>query len=222
MLIFTMPAPALVATATRLCAAWADARLGDADVMARCSADHGRRWGRPVRVNDDRRGNGARQYLPRLAAAPGGRIDALFYDRRDDPNGIRNHAFFASSTDGGRHFGPNRRLSEEPSDARIGQRYVGPAAQGLVEIGSRLGLASRPDGAVAAWTDTRNSAPGTTAQDVFATTVELSHTGRRRWPALAGWALAGTGAVLLLGAAASARRRRGRHPGQALDGESGR
>ena len=174
MLIFTMPAPALaVAPSGVLHAAWHDARNGDWDVFARRSRDGGRTWDPAIRVNDDPTANGRHQYLPRLAVGPTGRLDAIFLDRRDDPDNARNHSYLASSTDGGRTFGPNLRITSEPSDAGIGTRYDIPSARGLVEFGSRIGLLSRPDGVLAAWTDTRNAEPGEYAQDIFATEVDL-------------------------------------------------
>lgn len=66
MLIYTMPPPALAVDGQgRLLAAWTDARHRDADVLFRRSKDGGSSWSAPVRLNDDRVGNGATQYLPR-------------------------------------------------------------------------------------------------------------------------------------------------------------
>ncbi|MGI8685508.1 MAG: sialidase family protein [Acidimicrobiales bacterium] len=175
-LIFTMPSPALAAgPGSRVCVGWTDARLGDPDVMVRCSPDDGRRWREAVRVNDDPPGNGHRQYMPRLSVAPDGRLDAIFYDRRRDPENAANDVVLASSSDGGRRFTPNLRLTSEPSPGGVGPQYQGPAAEGQYEIGSRLGLLSRRSGVVAAWADTRNSRPQTTGEDIFATTVMLEH-----------------------------------------------
>ncbi len=172
-LIFTMPPAALAADrAGGLFAAWYDARNGDWDVFLGRSTDGGRSWEGPLRVNNDERGNGRHQYLPQLATAPDGRIDAVFLDRRNDPENLRNHTYYTSSTDGGGSFGPNVRLSSADSQSRSGQRYLVPSAEGLVEFGGRLALASAPSGALAAWPDTRNSgAP--TYQDVFAAQVAL-------------------------------------------------
>jgi hypothetical protein len=173
MLIFTMPPPALVAGDGRLCAAWTDARHGDADVLLRCSGDGGQRWQELRRVNDDPLGNERTQYLPHLSLSPGGRLDAVFYDRRDDSEDLLNDVSFTYSTDGGGSFAPNLRLTSDPSLSLIGQEYAIVSAEGLVEFGSRLALLSRPEAAVAAWADTRNSLPTTTGQDVFATQVDL-------------------------------------------------
>lgn len=176
MLIFTMPPASLVADDERVCAAWGDGRNGDADVVLRCSQDGGRTWAPGRRLNDDRRGNQRVQYLPRLAISSTGRLDAIFYDRRSDPRNVLNEVFYTYSTDGGRSFSSNIRLTRDSFESRTGQRYTNASAQGLVEFGSRLALLSRPDGAVAAWTDTRNSSllTGRTGQDIFATSIHFS------------------------------------------------
>ncbi|HVE47252.1 MAG TPA: sialidase family protein [Acidimicrobiales bacterium] len=175
MVIFTTPPPALVADGkARLWAGWWDARNGDWDVFVRRSLDGGRSWGPTLRVNDDRRGNGRHQYLPQLAIAPGGRLDAIFYDRRSDDENLRNHVSYASWHDGARGFSSNRRLTSEASDSRIGPTFESLASSaGLYELGGRLGLLARRDGAVAAWADTRNGEVGFIRQDVVTASVSL-------------------------------------------------
>ncbi|HSH60675.1 MAG TPA: sialidase family protein [Acidimicrobiales bacterium] len=219
MLIFTMPPPSLVAHRRRLCVAWTDARHGDADAFSRCSGDRGRTWDRARRMNDDALGNGRTQYLPRLAFGPDGRLDAIFYDRRRNPQNIGNEVFYTFSTDGGRNFASNVKLNREPSDSRIGQQYANVSAQGQFEFGSRLGLLARGDGALAAWTDTRNTPRLLLDQDVFAAEVHLSKAGSRR---LVGAGLAVVGLVVIAAASRqSSSRRRGvaRHKGS--EGVSG-
>lgn len=225
LLIFTMPPPALASgPAGRVCTAWTDARFGDADALARCSADGGASWHDLVRLNDDAESTGAVQYQPQLATAPSGRIDAVFYDRRDtaertsdETDAGFNHVSYTYSTDGGQSFAANRRLTSAASFTGIGQRYTVTSAQGRAEWGSRMGLASRQDRAVAAWTDTRNQRRGT-GQDLFATTVVFSPPGGfgTAWPRLAGAALL-AGAVVVL---AWWRRSRARAPAAARDGGS--
>lgn len=171
-LIYTMPPPSLAVAGRRMCAAWTDARRGDADAVLRCSADGGRHWGPLQRLNDDQAGNGIRQYLPRLAFAPGGRLDAVFLDRRGNSDNAHNDTYFTSSVDGGRHFARNLVLSTQPSPAHNGAQYGNVAADGQYEFGSRLGLLSGRSAALAAWPDTRNMPQGP-GQDLFAATVRL-------------------------------------------------
>ncbi|HUP69521.1 MAG TPA: sialidase family protein [Acidimicrobiales bacterium] len=207
MLVFTMPPASIAADGSgRVYVAWHDARNGDWDAFARRSADGGRTWAASTRLNDDALRNGRHQYQPRLAAAPDGRVDAVFYDRRRDATNLRNDVAYSYSLDGGRRFSPNRILTSRSSDTRIGQRYIGPAATGLVDFGARLGLLSQDASAVAAWTDTRNSRQPL-QQDVFTTVVRLSGTGATNGSGRSGVAVVGVG-VLVAGAWVAVRLRR--------------
>ena len=187
MLIFTMPPPALVAgEGDDLYTAWPDARNGDADVLLRRSVDGGRSWGPVVRVNDDGVGTGRSQYLPHLSFSSSGRLDAVFYDRRSDPENVQNEVWFTSSTNRGTSFSSNVKLTRDSFSSLVGQQYAVPSAEGLVEFGSRLGLESQRSSALAAWTDTRNASAGrgTTEQDVFTTLVHGFPGVLHRQPAL--------------------------------------
>ncbi|HWC27075.1 MAG TPA: sialidase family protein [Solirubrobacteraceae bacterium] len=185
MLIYTMPPPAIAAGGSRrLYAAWHDARNRDWDVFLSRSSDSGRTWSAPLRLNDDRRANGRHQYLPRLAVAPNGRVDAVFLDRRNDPRNVRNETFLTYARDG-RSFAPNVRVSSARSDSRSGQTYLVPSANRLVEFGARLGLFSDSSRAIAAWTDTRNASAGA-YQDIFAAEVAFSPTRRSSTPGASG------------------------------------
>lgn len=210
MLIFTMPPPSLVAHRERLHVAWSDARHGDADVFASRSTDGGRTWGPPVRVNDSAVGDGADQFLPRLSVAPDGRLDVVFLDRRHDPDNLRNDATYTYSTDGGRGFAPNLRVSTASSDSRIGQQYLVPSAEGQTEFGSRLGLLSRSQSALAAWPDTRHARLNTAQQDLVAVEVVFpggEPGGGVPWvPIVLAVVVVGGGAALLLTRSGAGRR----------------
>ncbi|MCA1657210.1 MAG: hypothetical protein LC713_05815 [Actinobacteria bacterium] len=151
-------------------------------------------------------GNGADQLLTRVSVAPNGRVDAIFLDRRNDPANQLNDVYYTWSTDGGRHFAPNVKLTTKPSDSRVGQAYLVPSAKGLVELGSRLALVSLPNAALAAWPDSRNAMLGTTEQDVFATQVIFGGDDGFPWTVV----LAIGGAVVVLAVAAVVVRRRTR------------
>lgn len=159
LLVLTMtPASLAVGPGDQLYVAWHDRRNGDWDVFLRASADQGRSWEPVVRVNDDPVGNGRHQYLPRLAVAPNGRLDLVYYDRRADPANVLNDVVLASSIDSARTFASRVRLNRVSFDSRIGAHYFIPYfTPGLVEFGGRLGLLSADEGALAAWTDTRMS-----------------------------------------------------------------
>jgi len=153
--------------------AWSDGRNGDLDVFLRRSTDGGRSWAEPVQVNANTRGDGTGQYLPRVAVAPGGRVDVLFLDRSRDPSNVMAHATLATSGDGGRSFQAVT-LSSKAFDSRVGF-----AANPRLEpdFGSRLGLSSTDDQALAAWTDTRFGSEDTGRQDIASARVELAGAG---------------------------------------------
>lgn len=206
-LIYTMAPPAFVADRSgRVYAAWADARMGDPDIFLSASGDGGRGFAEPRRLNDDPAGNGAHQYLPQLGVAPNGRVDAIFYDRRNDRQNFLTDVYYTSSENAGQRFGPGRRINTESSDSRLGMRYnpVIRSARGLVEYGNRLGLLSRADSVVAAWADIRNWR----SQDVFTAEVVLARQGSSLARRVLPPGLIGAAVLALIVAAGIARRRR--------------
>lgn len=187
--------------------AWADGRRGDEDVFLRRSVDGGATWSEPVSVNDNPDADGTSQYLPRVAVAPDGRVDVLFYDRRADSADLQTSVSLASSSDQGRSF-TNRTVSTQSFSSEVGPTF-GPEYG--TDFGTRLGLVSTDESAVAAWTDTRLGDVNTGRQDVFAAQVAAGSAGglARTSPALL--ALAG-----VVGASAVAWfvwRRRRNEPG---------
>lgn len=213
MLIFTMPPPALAADDNgNVYTAWHDARNGDWDVFAAASRDQGATWGQPVRVNDDERGNGKHQLLPQLGVAPDGRLDAVFFDRRDAENNIAQHVFYAASTDHGQRFSENRRLTRFPSSSRVGAQYAVTSALGKFDLGLRLGLVAGETRSLAAWPDTRHALRGTAQQEVFTARI-LREAPAEGETAAVGWPLPVAGGLLLVGVAVLARVWRGRRSG---------
>ena len=203
MLIYTMPPPSVAVDGhDDVFVSWYDNRNGDWDVFLRRSTDGGRHFEGPIRINDDPRGDGIDQYLPALAVASTGRVDAVFYDRRSDPFNAYNDVYYTYSNDQGRHWSRNVKLTIWSSNPSYGPRYTVVSAKGLVEIGARLALASTPSKVLAAWTDTRNEQRGNGAQDIFGTAITFRSSAALRnalqWFAMA---FAGLG-VLLLGLAA--------------------
>lgn len=190
--------------------AWADGRHGDEDVFLRRSDDGGRTWGPAVRVNDNRMGDGTAQYLPRIGVAPSGRLDVLFLDRRRDAGDVMTDAYLATSEDGGRTF-TNRRLSTTSFDSGVGP-FID--ATFPVDFGSRLGIVSSDDGALAVWTDSRSGTEGTGRQDIMAARFSRSDPGPLRWTAVAALAALGS----LCGWAAARRRVTGAEVGGAPAG----
>jgi hypothetical protein len=108
----------------------------------------------PVRVNDDN--SGVDQFFPWLSVDPGdGAVEIAFYDRRDEPGSVLMNAYFARSTDGGKHFSENKRVSSASSDPRVQANVIG-SNNSTIGIGDYIGLVASPGKAHTLWTDTRN------------------------------------------------------------------
>jgi len=162
-IVFTPAFPSVaVDRSGRVYAAFHDGRLGDADVFLWSLEGRGEEWEGPTRVNDTAQRDGTSQYLPKLAVAPDGRLDVLYYDRRNDRRDIMNQVSLQSSSDGGSTFSRALRLSSRPFDSRIGYG----AKEGLPDLGSRLGLLSDDRRALGLWSDTRAGTPATQKQNL--------------------------------------------------------
>ena len=169
-IVFLPPSPSLAVSGDgHVYVGFQDGRLGDADVRVWASED-GARFGPGVRVNDTSPKDGTAQYLPRLAVAPGGRLDAVYYDRRADRADVMNEVSLQSSTDGGRTFGPRVRLSDTPFDSRVGFGNE----RDLPDLGSRLALLATDDRALAVWTDTRAGTEVSRKQDLARAVVAFT------------------------------------------------
>lgn len=82
---------------------WSDYTNGDVDVFVSTSADHGRTWTLPVRVNNDPIHDGADQFFQWMAVDQGsGAVNLVFYDRRLDNE--QTTVTLARSIDRGRSF----------------------------------------------------------------------------------------------------------------------
>jgi hypothetical protein len=198
-IVFFPPSPSLVLDGARrrVYASFQDGRLGDADVWLWASTDGGASFGPARRVNDTPRHDRRSQYLPKLAVAPGGRLDVLYYDRRQDRANVRNEVSLQSSGDGGRSFGPSLRLSDRGFDSRVGFG----SERGMPDLGSRLALLSTRRDAVAVWADTRAGTEASAKQDLARALVRFQ--ARSRWRAplrLAGEVAAAAGALVVAAA----------------------
>ena len=200
-LVFLPEFPSLAAgPGDTLYVAWSDGRNGDEDVFVRRSDDDGRTWSPAKRVNDNPKGDGTSQYVPRVDVSPDGRVDVLYLDRRRDRDDVMTDATLASSDDDGATF-ENVRLSGRSFDSRVGAS----AAQRLpVDFGSRLALASGSERSLAAWADSRLGSDVTGRQDIFSAGYETAPP-----PVLARLPLIGVliALALVLGALAVTQRR---------------
>ena len=209
-IVFLPPSPSLAVDRRtgRVYVAFEDGRLGDADVWLWSSPAGGASFGPPKRVNDTRPHDGTSQYLPRLAVAPGGRLDVVYYDRRADRADVDNQVSFQSSGDGGATFTRSLRLSDRPSSSLVGFG----SERGLADLGSRLALLSTDRGALAVWTDTRAGTPSSEKQDLARQLVAFSTPSRWRGPLRDGGLLVAA-AGLALGGVTLARAARSRPGG---------
>jgi hypothetical protein len=166
---FTPPFPSLAIDrgSGTAYAAFQDGRDGDADVRLWALRSGAGEWSEPVRVNDTRKGDGTAQYLPKLAVAPNGRLDVVYYDRRADRTNVLNEVSLQASFDAGKTFLPRVRLSDRAFSSRIGFGVE----RDLADLGSRHGLLSTDDRAYAVWADTRNGSIRTAKQDIARSVV---------------------------------------------------
>jgi hypothetical protein len=182
--------------------AWAQGLARGQDVLVARSHDAGITWAKPVRANNNPPGDGTTRMLPALSVSPGGRVDVVLIDQRNDPSGNYAEAYLASSTNGGRTF-HDIRLSSAAFDTRVGPTFGGNLPP---DLGSHLSLSSQQAAVQASWADSRLGTVDTGRQDIVTARVEIGSPPAHR-SVLLGAAivvLAAAGGLMLL----LARRRR--------------
>jgi hypothetical protein len=143
------PQIALDPRSRRLYLTWSDYRNGDLDVFCSTSTDGGKKWGAPVRVNNDFVHDGADQFFQWLAVDPtDGAANVVFYDRRGDPENRTQTVVLARSTDGGSGF-QNYAWTSEPFEA------------GGVFFGDYSGIAAFGGRVYGVWTEKPTAVPET-------------------------------------------------------------
>ncbi|MDQ4068632.1 MAG: glycoside hydrolase, partial [Actinomycetota bacterium] len=169
---------------------WHDNRADELDAYFSSSQD-GVTWAEPVRLNDDPVDTKYSQHYPQISMSPNGRIDVAWYDWRDDPfppstvgNGqvlslFSNRGKFASvymtsSRDGGATWTRNARVNDVPIDRSVGS-WVNN-----MDVMAPVAIASFNDGAVVAWSDTRNGNTISNTQDIFTSAVTFGDPQVRR------------------------------------------
>jgi hypothetical protein len=170
----SFPSVAVDPGSGRVYAGFHDGRFGTPDVLvwSRGAGDRAG-WDGPTRVNDTPERDGSSQYLPKLAVAPNGRLDVVYYDRRSDPEDVMNEVSLQSSFDHARSFSESIPLSNELFDPRIGYG----SERNLPDLGSRLGLLADNSSAYAVWTDTRAGSVDSNKQDLALARVTFSERG---------------------------------------------
>lgn len=144
------------------------AAQGDRDIYYQGSTDGGRTWSEPRMLNDDDPKGLAAQFMPNLNVAPNGRIDVAWWDFRNDTGAFLNDVYLASSSDNGRTWSPNVRVSDRAID-----RKIGPWSNGF-DVRQPVGLTATDRYTIAAWDDTRNGDAETDLQDLYSAFVQFS------------------------------------------------
>jgi hypothetical protein len=129
-----------------------DASSGDPDVFVSRSSN-GLGWSAPVRVNH---ATADYQFFPAVAIEPSGNVDVMWYDRSLDPGTALTNTFWGQSTDGGRSFGRNERVSEVATDWLATPSDIAP------NFGDYNDIATGGNRAYVVWADGRFGDP-----DVF-------------------------------------------------------
>ncbi|MGH9164443.1 MAG: cell wall-binding repeat-containing protein, partial [Acidimicrobiales bacterium] len=159
---------------------------GDADIVFHRSTDKGATWSAPIRVNDDKVGNGLSQNNAWVSVAPDGRVDVVWLDRRhrDEAGGVSScckglnaanglgDIYTASSTDAGLSFGPNRRVTDRHLSSDVGLVNVG----GYTWYGP-VAASLDANRVMFAWTDSREGTFSSGAQDVYLATLDVRSAG---------------------------------------------
>jgi hypothetical protein len=200
---------------------------GDLEIFFRASDDGGRRWSDRLVLNDDKGPSKVHQVDPGISLAPNGRIDVAWYDARYSPKvdlssnterGFQD-VFATSSTDGGRTFTANVRITDRSIDRSIG------VWSNNVDSHYNVGIASADDAAFFAWQDSRNGNAETNAEDVYVAALEYEGTIPEAESPSFAWGLLALGLALGLGVgmvAIALFSRRSAHRPATVDAQRGR
>lgn len=187
---------------------------GYGEIFHQASLDGGKTWSDPVAVTDDDPAALIGQYFPNVSVAPDGRVDAVWWDVRDDIGIRSNDVYHAYSTDNGRTWSKNVRVTDQSVDRRIGIWGAG------YDINSPPAVTSTDQYAIFGWDDTRNttevydasvtSEVGGGLQDIYTSAFQFemvgggtSNAAKVALAAVAGLILVG---LILLGVAVRAKR----------------
>lgn len=215
------PAPAVNPGTGDLYLVWEELGEATQSVQFMRSADNGRTWTSPAKINevDPKRKWPFNEMYPWMSVAPNGRIDVAWYDWRNDitdpapdaPYGGLQDVYYTYSTDRGRTWAKNLKVTDRAIDRRIG------VWGNNIDLRGPIGLVSTNDRADISWDDSRNGGSESQSQDIYFTRVRFSAGGDggvdRGVPDLA-WAVGGAAVALALAGLALfvATRRASRAP----------
>jgi hypothetical protein len=122
---------------------YGDTIHGDHDIFLITSKDQGETWSEPIRVNNDKIGNGKEQYLPHMFIDPSDdKVYIVYYDRRLSENNLFLDIFIASTSDG-----------KKIKNHRVTNRSFPPAGKRHF-FGDYIGVAASNGEIRPIWTDT--------------------------------------------------------------------
>ena len=119
------------------------------------SEDSGLSWSAPLKLNSDAATRNAYQWFPMLGVAPNSRLDAVWYDTRDNLIPGQSRLYYSYSWDGGQTWSQNQAVTP------IFNTHIG-YPQGAQKMGDYTHLVSDSNGAHVAYTATYNG-----EQDVY-------------------------------------------------------
>lgn len=129
----------------------------DSDIYLVRSSDDGKTWSGQVRVNDD--DTNAFQFFPALSVDPNGVIHVMWGDFRDDKSEKRYNIYYSKSSDGGKTWSENTRVTDFASNAN----FAFPQGQFL---GDYFGMASTKSDVYMVWADGRLGEFGVSNQKI--------------------------------------------------------
>ncbi len=200
---------------------------GYGEVYHQASTDGGKSWSEPKVLSDDNEAELKVQVIPNVSVAPNGRVDAVWWDTRDDPGTRSNDVYYSYSTDDGRTWSANKRITDQSVDRKVGVWGAN------YDITSPPAVFSSNAYAIFGWDDTRatpasytipiNGEYGAGIQDVYIAVAQFevlgpanNDTARVVLAAVVGLFVVG---LILLGVAVTAKRR-GAAPLKASSGDT--
>lgn len=93
------------------------------DIFMVASLDGGKTYSIPKRVNDDTTDH--LQFFPSIAAGPDGKVHLMWGDTRDDISELAYHIYYSVSSDNGKTWEFNSRVTDYPSNPNLAFPYGG-------------------------------------------------------------------------------------------------
>lgn len=134
---------------------------GDRDIFYQRSTDGGKTFSEHHVLHDDDPAQLIGQFIPNMDVAPNGRIDVVWWDFRNDPGLYVNDVYYSYSSDNGRTWSKNHRVTDRSINRRIG-----PWSNNF-DMRQPPGVSSTDAAAIFAWDDTREGDEVAQGQDVF-------------------------------------------------------